>query len=51
MDWISRFQGLSNLPQSQKDQLIAQTQALTVSKGTMIFGPFVSSLAIWSSQQ
>jgi CRP/FNR family transcriptional regulator len=39
MDWISRFHGLSNLPQSQKDQLIADTQVLTVPKGTVIFGP------------
>ncbi|MBL4751292.1 MAG: Crp/Fnr family transcriptional regulator [Amylibacter sp.] len=39
MDWISRFEGLSNLPQSQKDQLIADTQVLTVPKGTVIFGP------------
>ncbi len=39
MDWISRFEGLSNLPQSQKDQLIADTQVLTVPKDTVIFGP------------
>jgi CRP/FNR family transcriptional regulator, anaerobic regulatory protein len=39
MDWISRFQGLSNLPQSQKDQLTAETQVLTVPKDTVIFGP------------
>jgi len=39
MDWISRFEGLSNLPQSQKDQLIAETQVVTVPKDTVIFGP------------
>lgn len=39
MDWISRFQGLSSLPQSQKDQLIAETQVLNVPKDTVIFGP------------
>ena len=33
MDWISRFQGLSNLPQSQKDQLIADTQVLAANIG------------------
>ncbi len=39
MDWISRFKGLSSLPQSQKNQLIAETQVLTVPKNTVIFGP------------
>jgi CRP/FNR family transcriptional regulator len=39
MDWISRFQGLSNLPMTLKDQLIAETQIVTVPKDTVIFGP------------
>lgn len=39
MDWISRFEGLSNLSQDLKDQLTAETQIITVPKDTVIFGP------------
>lgn len=39
MDWISRFQGLSNLSKSLKDQLTAETKIIAVPKNTVIFGP------------
>ncbi len=39
MDWISRFEGLANLPQAQKDHLIAETKLVDVPKNTIIFGP------------
>jgi len=39
MDWISRFEGLTDLPQAQKNQLIEQTKLVSVPKDTVIFGP------------
>jgi CRP/FNR family transcriptional regulator len=39
MDWVSHFEGLSNLSHSQKEQLIAETKIVSVPKDTVIFGP------------
>jgi len=38
-DWISRFQGLSNLPERIRGILDARSQVIRMPKGTVIFGP------------
>ncbi|WP_127560532.1 Crp/Fnr family transcriptional regulator [Nioella ostreopsis] len=38
-DWISRFQGLSRLPERIRSILDARSTVITMPKGTVIFGP------------
>ncbi|MFV1877114.1 Crp/Fnr family transcriptional regulator [Nioella sp.] len=38
-DWISRFQGLSRLPERIRGILDARSTVITMPKGTVIFGP------------
>lgn len=38
-DWISRFQGLSTLPERIRGILAARSQVIRMRKGTVIFGP------------
>lgn len=38
-DWISRFQGLSKLPERIRGILDARSQVIRMPKGTVIFGP------------
>ena len=38
-DWISRFQGLSSLPDRIRGILAARSQVIRMRKGTVIFGP------------
>jgi CRP/FNR family transcriptional regulator len=37
--WIDRFKGLSQLPQTVRDELVAGSQIVKVSAGTTVFRP------------
>jgi len=39
MDWVSHFEGLSNLSHSHKEQLNVETRVVSIPKDTIIFGP------------
>ncbi|SFI59990.1 Crp/Fnr family transcriptional regulator [Celeribacter neptunius] len=39
MDWIERFEGLANLEPRVRERLVAQSQIVHLTPGTLLFGP------------